>query len=114
LKKDSAALKAPKHLRKETQKWFDSVIADFELDTSGVKLLTKCCEAFDRSEQAREILLKEGLTFLDSKGSPRSHPANAIERDSRIAFVRLLRDLDISDSTPGDGRPPGLKSNRGY
>jgi P27 family predicted phage terminase small subunit len=105
---------APKHLRKETRVWFDSVIAEYELDASGVKLLTKCCEAFDRSEQAREILLAEGLTFLDSKGSPRAHPANAIERDSRIAFVRLLRDLDISDSTPGDGRPVALRSNRGY
>lgn len=104
---------APKHLRKETQAWWSSVLADFELDASGVKLLTKCAEAFDRSEQAREILLKEGLTFLDSKGSPRAHPANAIERDSRIAFCRLLRDLDIADTAPGDGRPPALRSNRG-
>ncbi len=85
---------APKHLRKETQAWWLSVLDDFELDPSGVKLLTKCAEAYDRSEQAREILLKEGLTFLDSKGSPRAHPACAIERDSRIAFCRLLRDLD--------------------
>jgi P27 family predicted phage terminase small subunit len=114
LKKSKSEPTPPKHLRKETQAWWLSVIADFELDESGIKLLTKCCEAFDRSEQAREILLKEGLTFLDSKGSPRSHPANAIERDSRIAFVRLLRDLDISDTTPGDGRPVPLRSNRGY
>jgi P27 family predicted phage terminase small subunit len=104
---------APKHLRKETQIWWCSVLDDFELDASGIKLLTKCAEAFDRSEQAREILLKDGLTFLDSKGSPRAHPACAIERDSRIAFCRLLRDLDISDTAPGEGRPPALRSNRG-
>jgi P27 family predicted phage terminase small subunit len=113
LKKSNSEPTAPKHLRKETQKWFNSVIADFMLDDSGIKLLTKCAEAYDRSEQAREMLAKEGLTFLDSKGSPRAHPACAIERDSRIAFCRLLRDLDISDSTPGDGRPPALRSNRG-
>ena len=113
MKKSNTDPDAPKHLRKETQKWWNSVIADFELDPSGIKLLTKCAEAYDRSEQAREILLKEGLTYLDSKNSPRAHPACAIERDSRIAFCRLLRDLDINDTSPGDGRPVALRSNRG-
>jgi phage terminase small subunit len=113
LKKSNSEPTAPTHLRKGTQKWFNGVIADFMLDDSGVKLLTKCAEAHDRSEEARELLAKHGLTYVDSKGSPRARPECAIERDSRIAFCRLLRDLDINDSSPGDGRPPALRSNRG-
>ena len=108
------SIKPPVWLRPETKKWFSSVLDDFELDASGIKLLTLASEAWDRATQARESIAEHGLFFTDRMGNPRKHPAVSVEESARIAFARLLRELDISDTAPDDSRPPGLKSNRGY
>jgi len=43
----------------------------------------------------------------------RPHAAIAIERDSRLAFARLLRELDLdAAAAPERARPPALRSNR--
>lgn len=80
-KSKSAALKPPKHLRAASSDWWKQVVEEFDLDSHHVRLLTKACEAFDRSEQAREALLKYGLTYTDRFGAPRARPECAIERD---------------------------------
>lgn len=99
----------PRHLSTATTKWFRSVVADFDLADHHLHLLTLACEARDRAEQARIILEKEGVTILDRFGVPKAHPAVAIERDSRIAFARLLRELGLSDGDAEAPRPPRLE-----
>lgn len=102
----------PAHLRPATKKWFETVVADYALEPHHIRLLTKCAESWDRSEQAREAVAVHGLTMLDRFGSARARPEIAIERDSRLAFVRLLRELDLDVSTPAPSRPPSLRSNK--
>jgi P27 family predicted phage terminase small subunit len=103
-------LKAPKHLRLATRRWWKSVVADFELEAHHVRLLTLAAEAWDRGQQAREALAEHGLTFSDRFGQPHARPEVAIERDSRISFARLLRELALEVEPPGEpGRPPGLR-----
>ncbi len=63
-------------------------------------------------QQARVALAEHGLTFTDASGSPKTRPEVAIERDSRIAFARLIRELDLDVDTPAEVRPPALRSNR--
>jgi P27 family predicted phage terminase small subunit len=108
----SAAQKPPKHLRAATSAWWSEILAEFDLDSHHVRLLTKACESWDRSEQAREGLLKHGLTFEDRFGSPHERPEIAIERDSRLAFARLIREIGLDVSTPTDTRPNALPANR--
>jgi len=66
--------------------------------------------------QAREVLRREGLTVPTAGGSSKRHPASEIERDSRLAFARLVRELDLDvEPPPSDKpgwRPPALSSNR--
>ncbi|MCS3503426.1 phage terminase small subunit [Bradyrhizobium japonicum] len=95
----------PKHLSAPTRRWIKQILADFDLESFHFRLLTKAGEAWDRSEQARELLAKEGITTPDRYGVAKTHPAIAIERDSRLAFARLLRELALDAAAP-DSRPP--------
>ncbi|MBM7045223.1 P27 family phage terminase small subunit [Rhizobium lusitanum] len=105
--------KPPKHLRASTAKWFRSVVEAFDLEAHDVRLLTLAAESWDRGQQAREIVDRDGMTFEDRFGQPKARPEIGIERDSRISFARLLRELGLGIGAPDDGRPPGLASNRG-
>jgi phage terminase small subunit len=104
---------APEHIRPATREWFDSVTADFALEQHHLRLLTLACEAWDRGTQAREELAETGLTFIGPNGVPHAHPSVAIERDSRLAFARILRELDLDSAVPtAPSRPPALRSLR--
>ncbi len=109
---------APEHLRAPTRTWWDTVCRDCDLEPHHVRLLTVAAEAWDRTQQAREALAEHGLTYDDRFGQPRSRPEVAIERDSRIAFARLLRELGLDVEAPADvARPHELnrfgKAQRG-
>src|ERR1700692_3214679 len=97
-KTKTAAQQPPKHLRATTSEWFAQIIAEYGLKSHHIRLLIKACEANDRCEQAREGLLKHGLTFEDRFGSPHARPEVAIERDSRLAFARLIREIGLDVS----------------
>lgn len=109
------AEKAPRHLKPATRAWWEHVVATYELDQHHVRLLTLAGEAWDRCAQARAILDKKGLTFEDRWGAPKPRPEAAIERDSRIGFSRLLRELDLDLEAPKAEakRPPALRAITG-
>lgn len=105
--------KAPDHLAPSTGRWWLSVAGDYELEPHHLRLLTLAAESWDRCQQAREALDRLGIVYLDRFGAPRSRPEIAVERDSRLAFARLLRELDLDVEPPPErGRPPALRSNR--
>lgn len=58
-------------------------------------ILTLAGEAWDRSAQARRVLERNGLVFLDRFGQPRPRPELAIEKDAKLLFARLTRDLQL-------------------
>ncbi len=102
---------APKHLAKPTAAWWRDVHVRFVLESHHVRLLTAAAEAWDRCQQAREYLAQHGLTYIDRFGAPRARPEVAIERDSRLAFARLLRELGL-DAAEEAPRPHALRANR--
>ena len=105
---------APTHLSDDAARWWRLVNREYKLEWHHIRLLTLAAEAWDRGEQARVILDRDGLTFLDRFEAPKVRPEVAVERDSRVAFARLLRELDLDlDGFTEPPRPPALKSNRG-
>jgi len=90
----------PAHLGPETREWFRSVVADWALQSHHVRLLTLAAESWDRCQQAREILAKEGITIAGREGGVRPHPAVAIERDAKISFARLIAQLNLDVEEP--------------
>lgn len=111
---DNAGKTPPEHLSEASATWWASVVADWDLEPHHIHLLTLAAEARDRAEQARLMIARDGLLVETVTGGTKTHPAVAVERDSRIAFARLLRELDLDVETPSAdrSRPPALKSNR--
>lgn len=97
---------APEHLAKSTRAWWESVVENWHLEDHHKRLLTLAGEAWDRAEQAREAIAEHGMTFVDRFDQPRARPEIAIERDSRLAFARLLRELCLDENEPEPPRPP--------
>ena len=102
----------PSHLTAATAAWWTQVTTDYALESHHLKMLTLACEAFDRATEARELLAKEGIVVEDRFGAPRPHPAVSIERDARLAFVRIVRELDLDGEPLPDPRPSRLPRNR--
>lgn len=104
----------PKHLSPDAAAWWRQVMAEYDLEPHHVRLLTLAAEAWQRGQQARTILDRDGLTYIDRFDAPKARPEVAVERDSRIAFARLLRELDLDLDGPSEApRSPALRSNRG-
>ena len=97
---------APRHLTAATRRWWDDVTAAFDLEPHHLRLLQQAGEAWDRGQAARAQIALEGMTWTDKSGAPHPHPCVAIERDSRLSFARLLRELDLDAAPPADPRPP--------
>jgi P27 family predicted phage terminase small subunit len=101
-------VKAPAHLAKPTRAYWQSVVSANDLEPHRVRLLTLACEAWDRTVEARELIARDGMVVAGREGGMRPHPAIAIERDSRLAFVRIMRELGLRVAGAvryGPGRP---------
>ena len=105
---------APVHLSPAMRSWWDAIVRDYELDVHHLKILEAAADAWDRMVQARTQLATDGLTVQGVHG-PKTHPAVGVERDSRAAFAKLIRELDLDEPVPSPGRympPPAIRSNR--
>ncbi|MCC7181171.1 MAG: P27 family phage terminase small subunit [Acidobacteria bacterium] len=100
----------PRHLSAPSRAWWKAIVRDYALADHQLRTLTAACEAWDRKDQARDVLTAEGLTFTTKHGEKRPHPAVAIERDARVAFLRAVRELALEGGDePEDSRPPRLR-----
>lgn len=104
----------PDHLSESACAWWRQVVLEYDLGPHHLRILQAACEAWDRMQQARQALAEHGgLTFTDERGVIRAHPAEAMERNARIAFARLVRELDLDTGAPAEApRPPAIASNR--
>jgi P27 family predicted phage terminase small subunit len=104
----------PKHLSPASKRWFRSVVSEFPMSDTDLRLLTLAAETYDAAEEAREVLAKEGSTYTDANGGIKAHPCTLILRDNRTLFARLVRDLHLDGPQPASarapGRPPGTSS----
>jgi phage terminase small subunit len=101
--------KPPKHLWRASAAWWRALVARYAFEPHQLRVLTAACESWDRKELARERVEAEGLTFTNKYGELKPHPAVAIERDARLAFLRAVRELALADDGgPADVRPPRI------
>jgi len=91
--------KAPKHLSKEAQRLWGEIIEECDgLDDSQLWLLRGWCEVFDRKEEIRQAINREGVSVVDRWGQTKPNPLLAEEKgchaSMRAYFKHLNLDLD--------------------
>ncbi len=112
LKTLSSAQPAPDHLSTRMRVLWREITNEFALDHHHLELLRLALEALDRCEEARQAIAEEGAFVHNSSGARAAHPAVAVERDSRLAAVRVLRELDLDGETVAQARPPRGRRSR--
>ena len=97
--------RAATHLQNDGKKFWKQVLTEFQLqDPHHLKILQSACSCLDRIVQAREEIKKEGPYILDRFEQKKEHPAQKTERDNKVLFARLVRELQL-DIPPEDPRP---------
>ena len=93
---------APSHLSAEMRKFWRLVVSEYELESDALLILRTACESFDRAQEARTLIAKEGMVLVN-----RPHPAINIEQQSQRVFLAAMRQLGLDIDPPGPvGRPP--------
>ncbi|MGH9322913.1 MAG: P27 family phage terminase small subunit [Vicinamibacteria bacterium] len=105
----TTAAKTPSKLSAASAAWYRTIVSGWELDVHHLRLLERAARAWDRIEEARTILDRDGLVILDRFDQPKEHPAAKAERDYSILFARLVRELGLDDTpSPDETRPPRI------
>jgi hypothetical protein len=90
----------PPHISKKMRAWIHELLAEWEFSADNFKVLILAAEAHDRYNKARIVLSKKGVSYTDRFGAPRCRPEVAVERDSRLAFLRCIRALNLEYDEP--------------
>ncbi|MEX2400559.1 MAG: P27 family phage terminase small subunit [Rhodothermales bacterium] len=88
------------HLQDHTQQWVRDLVRSYTFEPVQLKLLILAAEAHERCSEAREQLKRDGITIKDRFDQIKRHPAVQIERDSRLSFSKLMRQLKLDLDPP--------------
>jgi len=106
-------IKAPEHLQPATREWWRGIVRTYELEPHHLKLLTLLCESWDRLLLIRRRIKRDGMFIRNRLGELKAHPGLAAERQERVVFARLLRELDLDTEPPPEPtRPARLRRYR--
>lgn len=87
----------PSHLKTGARSMWKKLLTDYLIeDAGGLALLQAACESFQRAQEARRLIDKEGAVIKDRFGQRKAHPAVSIERDNRAQMISALRALKLA------------------
>ena len=96
-------MRAPKTLKTEGKRFWQSVLSDFSLEEKHhFELLKQACHCLDTIETARKAIETDG-EYVDGK----PHAGLKIIKDHRTLFVKVLRELSLDIEPPTTKRGPG-------
>lgn len=84
----------PRHLASDGRRLWRAIVGAFALEAHHEAILVAACESLDRQREAQRAIASDGL-MVEGRFGPRLHPAAALERYSRLAMLRALRELGL-------------------
>jgi hypothetical protein len=97
---------APKSLSDRCRALWDSLTTGFEFEVAELETLRLGLEALDRAEQARLAVEAEGAYYVDRYSQPRAHPAIAVEHQSRLDWLKVVRELALTEAVDAPAPKP--------
>jgi len=98
-------MKYPKDLKKTGRAFWKRVLTEYQLeeahDLQRLQMAARCLDDIDDAEKKIET---DGMFVTDRYGQIKEHSAGKVQRENRIIFCRIIRELalDLSEDT----RPP--------
>jgi P27 family predicted phage terminase small subunit len=94
----------PRHLSAAAKRLWTRLRGDFMLDDEAALLiLQSALEAYDRVQEARAIIARDGAVTKDRWGQLKQHPATLVEASARAQMHAALRLLRLSPDMLEDG-----------
>jgi hypothetical protein len=97
---EDKSVPVPSGLRAASRRWFAAVVEEFEPAPHEAALLETACRAYDRAEQLRHRVNREGLMVFDRFGKSRVNPALIEERNQRDLQRRAIASLTFAPEEP--------------
>jgi len=104
---EPSATLPPLGLSEAARAWWLATVQTYELAPHYVRTLSEAACAWDRCQQARALVNQQGLVVRYPSGQLRPHPAVAIEHNSRMAYLRAMRHLDLETAPLRKSYPRG-------
>ena len=100
-------MEKPDYLTDESKNIWDALHKSFTLKEHHDIVLKTALEAYDRLQQARQIIDKDGAVIEAHNGYYQKNPMLQIEKEARSGFLAAWKALNIDIEPPKDlGRPP--------
>jgi len=98
---------APVGISSEAREWWKKLTEAYVFaDPDSIMLLQSIMSCFDRVNQARALVEKEGLVVHNRFGEAQPHPALRVENAARDAMHRALKQLGLEEVPANPvGRP---------
>lgn len=100
------AAAAPKHLSRAAKELWQTIVGDYDLESHQLEILRLLCETLDRLELCRKQLKRDGMFSVNRFGETRPHCALKEERENKVLFARLSRELNLDIELSDSPRKP--------
>ena|SRR5438045_2354095 len=98
----------PAGLSPAARRWWARLQRGYDIcDDGGLCVLNETAWAYHRAEEAKTIVERDGPVVFDRWQQAKVHPAVLVERNSRAAVLRGLKQLGVGDAPGEQQRGPG-------
>jgi phage terminase small subunit len=77
-------------------------------DSHDFRRLDLASHCLDRIAECNKVVEAEGVFIQDRFEQKKEHPAVKVERDQKVVFCRIIRELNLDIESAKESRPPSL------